>query len=127
MARFTCNTRNFWCWSKKCKEAKKCACNVCSELKAINPNLYDACIDACQEVPRPTDPDKYLCQNIGPEILFNRYGVVMCGFDPYEETLEGNLYKKTEAAKVENQSFETNIMIGRGALLLILIITFVWK
>ncbi len=51
----------------------------------------------------------------------------MCGFDPYEETLEGDLYKKTEAAQVENQSFETNIMIGLGALLLILIITFVWK
>ena len=127
MARFTCNTRNFWCWSKKGKAAKKCACNVCSELKAINPNLYDACIDACQVEPQPTDPDKYLCGNIGPEILFNRYGVVMCGFNPYEETLEGDLYKKTEADKAENQAFETNIMIGLGALLLILIIAFVWK
>ena len=126
MARFDCNTRNFWCWSKKCKAAKKCSCNVCGELKAINPNLYDACVDACQEVPRPVDSDKYLCKTIGPEILFNRYGIIKCGFDPYK-TLEGELYEKTEQKKVENQTFETNIMIGLGALLLILLIIFAWR
>ena len=125
MARVDCNRGNFWCWSKKCKAAKKCACNVCGPLKTVNLNLYDACVDDCQEVPRPVDSDTFLCKNIGPEVLFNRYGVVLCGFDP-KQTLEAELFEKSEATKAKNQRFETNIMVGIGTLVLILIIQLLW-
>ncbi len=124
MARVDCNKSNFWCWSNKCKETKKCACNVCGELKTINPNIYDACVDACQELPRPTSADKYLCDTVGPEVLFNRYGIIKCGFDPYE-TLEGELYIQTEEKKEESNSFQQKLIVALGAVLLLLILVLV--
>ena len=124
MARIDCNRSNFLCWSR-CKKIKACACNVCGELKAINPNLFDACIDACQESPRPSTTDDYLCGTVGPEVLFNRFGVVKCGFDPYD-TLEGELYVQTETQKAEDKSFQQKIIMGLGAFLLILIVVLIF-
>jgi hypothetical protein len=125
MARIDCNKPNWLCLSTKCRKAKRCACNTCGELKAINPNLFDACIDACQEPPRPENADAYLCGTVGPEVLFNRFGVVMCGFDPYEETLEGQLFQQSETLKENENSFQQKLVIGLGAFLLILMLVLI--
>lgn len=123
--RIDCNKKQFWCWSKRCKQARSCACQVCSELKAINPNLYDACIDECQDAPRPSSTDTYLCDNIGADILFNRYGVIKCGFNPYE-TLEGQLYTEQEAQKEENRTFQNQIIIGLGIVVFLLLLKLIF-
>ncbi len=125
MGRVECGRSNLICWSDTCKNARTCACNICGQLKALNPNLYDACVDACQQLPRPESADKFLCNTIGPEVLFNRYGVIKCGFDPYD-TLEGDLYVKNEEDKKERNDFQTKLIVGLGGVLLILIFVFVW-
>lgn len=113
------------CLSTRCKRAKKCACNVCGELKAINPNLYDSCVDACQQVPRPTAADQYLCEEVSPEILFNRYGIIKCGFDPYD-TLEGQLFTQQKEEQEQSTAFQQRIILGLGAFLLLLVLLFIF-
>ena len=126
MARVDCNKSEFWCWREECKKSRSCACNVCNPIKAINANLYDACVDACQADPRPTDKDSYLCKAIGPEVLFNRYGLIMCDFDPYE-TVEGELFVATEQKVAEKTKNQSSMIWAMGGVLLLLILVFIFK
>lgn len=68
--------------AKDCKKRRSCACK-CGPLKAINPNLFSGCEDACnasKAYDRPKDHRDYMCNMVGPDVLFSRYGIVDCGY-----------------------------------------------
>lgn len=124
MGRVTCSRRI--CLKDKCRNARSCACTVCGPLKSVNPNIYDACIDACQEAPRPVSHRKYLCDTVTPEVLFNRYGLVLCGFDP-QSTTEAELYHAHEATQEKKQAAQTKVIYAMGAILLVLLAVFILR
>lgn len=64
---------------KGCKDIRQCACD-CAALKAININLYDACVTACNGSDRPEGEQDFLCNFVGGETLFNQYGLLQCGY-----------------------------------------------
>ena len=76
--RIDCNKKT--CWTGRCRDARKCACQVCGPLKNISETLYESCIDVCQDDPRPTSTESYLCGTVSPQVLYNSYGLEMCGF-----------------------------------------------
>jgi hypothetical protein len=76
--RIDCNKKT--CLTRRCKDARKCACQVCGPLKNISNTLYESCIDVCQNAPRPTTMESYLCDTVSPQVLYSRYGLELCGF-----------------------------------------------
>ncbi len=76
--RIDCNKKT--CLTGRCKDARKCACQVCGPLKNISETLYESCIDVCQDDPRPTSVESYLCGTVSPQVLYNSYGLELCGF-----------------------------------------------
>ena len=76
--RIDCNKRT--CITGRCKKARRCACQVCGPLKNISETLYESCIDVCQDDPRPTSSESYLCGTVSPQVLYNSYGLELCGF-----------------------------------------------
>jgi len=76
--RITCKRRR--CVSGRCKKARRCACQVCGPLKNISSTLFESCIDVCQHDLRPPDMESYLCGTVSPQVLYNSYGLEMCGF-----------------------------------------------
>ena len=65
---------------KNCLDAKACA-QRCGSLKALNPNLFDGCVDACQSAPRPKNAMDYQINYVGPEVMFDMYGIRVGGYD----------------------------------------------
>lgn len=88
------------CWGfDKCKKRTKCDCD-CGELKAINPNLYEACYNACAEPPRPIDADDFMENFLGGEIMFNNYGLLIDGYNPYDSA-QYQAFDEQEERKAE--------------------------
>ena len=76
---------------KDCKDIRDCMCS-CGPLKAINPNLYDGCVDACgssKASDRPKDHIDYKCNMVGAEALYHFNGGYLdsdCGYDSAYDT-----------------------------------------
>lgn len=62
-----------------CRAAQRCI-SGCGDLRALNFNLYDGCVEACQQSPRPKNSQQYKCETVGGEALFEYYGLQECGF-----------------------------------------------
>lgn len=75
---------------KGCKEIKQCACD-CGPLKAVNINLYDACVTACNGSDRPAGATDFKCGFLGGEVLYNQYGLLDCGFQ-IQDSLQFQAY-----------------------------------
>lgn len=103
------------CFLKKkgCKDIKKCACR-CGPLQAINPNLYDACVQQCNSGTFPTDYQDFMCRYIGGEAMWKLYKIQSCGYDPFESAEAKILQERTEqdaAGDQQNQNF-AYIVVG---------------
>ena len=85
--RIDCNKKT--CITRRCKDARKCACQVCGPLKNISNTLYESCIDVCQNAPRPTTMESYLCDTVSPQVLYSRYGLELCGFSAPRDSNQG--------------------------------------
>ena len=84
MARIECKSGCFL-RPKNCKKIRDCACK-CGELKSINPNLFDGCVDACNSGKAPANVDDYLCNFVGGDALYSYHGLLLCGFTPDQST-----------------------------------------
>lgn len=109
---------------KGCREIKQCACD-CGPLKAVNINLYDACVTACNGSTRPQDHEDFLCNFLGGEALFNQYGLLKCGYT-IEDSLQFQAYDQQlqdEITATAGGKKTTNILIYvlLGILLLVII------
>ena len=86
-----------------CKDIRACACK-CGPLKALNPNLFDGCVDQCNSNNRPLDNQDYLCRFVGGEVLYNNYGLLNCGFTVRDSAqfqswdIQSNAYNKSQAS-----------------------------
>lgn len=106
-----------------CKVKATCVCEACATLRAISPNLYQACMSDCNsddETQRPSNKGEFL-KKLDPYDLFTRYGIIVEGFDP-NKTIEA--VKNAEAQKKtdEQTGFLGKIVllgfVGLGCVLL---------
>lgn len=124
MARDTCDTDCGWRYvfnggaRSRCRRSKDCSCK-CGELKAINAQLYDGCLDECQAEPRPFNADDYICNFVGGEALYSYHGLLKCGFLPEDSA-------QNQAAKEVSRPFIIAAIIA-GTLLLLAILNLMWK
>lgn len=118
--RITCGSSCFLGRSG-CKAIRSCACN-CGPLKAINPNLFDACVDQCNSDERPNSADDFLCSFIGGETLYNNFGLIRCGYSPHESAQYQSYKEQMEDAAKANASSQ---LIGRVVIFSLLIVVVV--
>lgn len=75
---------------QKAQAIADCACG-CGGAKSINPNLFDACVDLCQENPNLSQ-EEFLCEKVGGDVLFENFGIEKCGYtikeSPQVQSLE---------------------------------------
>lgn len=96
---------------RKCNKIKDCVCR-CESLKALNINLFEGCKGACQdENNQPKNADDYKCNFIGPDVLFNQYQLVECGYDPSSDSLQGQLSTELQQKQASQEKFE-RIIVG---------------
>jgi hypothetical protein len=69
----------------RCKEAKRCAC-ACNSLGVLHPELELGCIGDCNTELRSNNPNAFLCDKVGGDVLFARLGIEKCGFQFTEST-----------------------------------------
>ncbi len=101
-----------WGWVKRCKQMRDCACR-CSPLKAINPNLFDACKNQCNSTEKPKDHQDFLCNYVGGEVLYSQYGILQCGFQVEDSAQYESWAIQQEAEEVATAGSRkmTNIII----------------
>ena len=119
MAKDDCSTDCGWRYflnggaRARCRRSKDCSCK-CGSLKAINPNLFDGCVDECQAEPRPIDAEDYKCNFVGAETLFSYYGIEACGFSMQDSS-------EYQAAQSQSKPFLiASIVIGTLLIILAL-------
>lgn len=114
------------CWgTSKCKLRRDCACG-CGPLKSINPNLFQGCYDACAEPPRPTDPDDYMINFVGGQVMYNNYGMIIGGYNPHESA-QYIAYEEQEEKKAEaNEGSKSLMLFIQIALGIGIVIGVVW-
>lgn len=114
---------------KGCKDIKKCACD-CGALKAININLYDACITQCNSDNRPQGAQDFKCGFVGGEALYNQYGLLDCGFQ-VKDSLQYQAYdiqlQDELATSADGKKTTTILIYGLLALLILAIINFLMR
>lgn len=117
--RIDCNSSCFLA-RKGCKDIRKCACN-CGPLKAINPNLFDACVDQCNTDDRPVSGNDFMCNFLGGEVLFNNYGLLQCGYELEDSAQYIAFNDQVEAAQSANAG--TQVIVKGLIVVFIFLIT----
>lgn len=115
------------CWGNKtCKNKRSCAVR-CGDLLAINANIYDGCVAACNtdwSWENVTTGNQWLCENsnIPIEVLINQYQLIgVCGTTIQDSPLYDEFEKKEEKTEQVRQD-QNKIILGLGGILVVLIL-----
>lgn len=80
-----------------CKKIQKCISMTCAGLHTMNPNVLVDCEAHCQSNYNDMlSQEQFLCDAVGPDVLFKKYGLIRCGFNPKKQTFEGQQYQENQ-------------------------------
>lgn len=128
MAVRRCGQRNCW-GNSTCKQKRECACR-CGDLQGVNASLQEACVLSCQvdysfqSVPTGME---WMMKKYDPVFLWQNYKIQVPGFDPLNDTFEGELLQDNQAREDQANSSQKIVIAVLGLLLVGLLVNLVQK
>ena len=116
-------------WNSACKDKRTCVCDNCVESFATDPNLYEACVVACNSddrSKRPQSSEDFMCGKIGGEVLWSRYHLTKCNYDP-TQSVEAKTAKKSQELINQQGNNQTKIIGAIMAMIFLVIVLMLFK
>jgi hypothetical protein len=116
-------------WNSDCQDKRSCVCDNCPDAFAADPTLYEACVVACNSDSRdnrPKSADDFMCNKVGGEVLWNRYHLTKCNYDP-TQSLEAIKAKEGQELINKQGDNQTKIIGAFIAMIFFVIVFLVLK
>jgi hypothetical protein len=86
------------------------ALTACSGVQPLGANVYEGCMQAFTNGTPPRDADTWLCNTVGAETIYRKYGVFKCGYK-LDDTAEKQMFDAQAGASGGGKNTQNAVII----------------